>query len=121
MMFPALSKLPSVLFALVVASTATILACSSDNLAVTGPSPEAGLNCGDGAQVCGGACTSLAHDVTNCGACGNVCKAGEVCSSGKCATSCGGGTTQCGTACVTTGTDGANCGACGAACKAGEV
>ena len=115
------SKLRAALCAGALFGSAAIVACGTDNTAVNAPIPEAGLNCGDGAQVCGGACTSLAHDVTYCGACGNTCKAGEVCSSGKCATSCGGGSTQCGSACVTLGSDGANCGACGAACKAGEV
>ena len=116
-----LSKLRGALCAGALLGSAAIVACGSDNTAVNAPTVDGGPNCGDGAQLCSGACTALAHDNTNCGACGNVCKAGEVCSSGQCATSCGGGSTQCGSACVSIQTDGANCGACGAACKVGEV
>ncbi len=98
-----------------------LAACSSSAPVVVDNTVEAGLNCGDGAQVCGTACTVIARDPANCGACGTACKQGEVCSAGKCATSCGGGSTQCGSSCVNTSTDGANCGNCSIACKQGEV
>jgi stigma-specific protein Stig1 len=35
-------------------------------------------------QCCGGACVDTAHDVFNCGTCGNVCAADESCESGQC-------------------------------------
>src|SRR5256885_4937771 len=34
--------------------------------------------------VCNEACTTLARDPTNCGACGHACGAGELCSVGEC-------------------------------------
>jgi hypothetical protein len=34
---------------------------------------------------CAGACVDLAGDATNCGACGNVCAADEICFGGQCA------------------------------------
>jgi len=48
------------------------------------------------AQQCSGVCTNLDTDVSNCGACGNVCPAGDpkagngfvVCKQGTCAVSC---------------------------------
>ncbi len=116
-----LSKMRGALLACAVVSVATVVACSGGNTAVTAPEVDGGLNCGDSAQACGSTCTVLARDPANCGSCGNTCKAGEVCATGKCATSCGGGSTQCGQSCVSVQTDGANCGACAAACKAGEV
>jgi hypothetical protein len=40
-----------------------------------------------GSQVlCGGQCTALATDASNCGACAHVCPAGFACSAGFCAT-----------------------------------
>lgn len=98
---------------------AIIAACSSDP--VVQPPAEAGVNCGDGSQVCGTSCTAIARDAENCGACGKKCGAGEVCSQGACAASCGGGTTKCGTSCVDTKSDGSNCGGCGTKCGATEV
>ncbi len=115
------SKLWGALCAGALAGGAAIVACSSGAVAVTTPDVDGGLNCGDGAQVCGGACATLARDPANCGACGNACKAGQVCSAGTCATSCGGGTSLCAGSCTVLSSDGANCGACANACKAGEV
>jgi len=71
--------------------------------------------------VCSGECSDLQKDPSNCGACGTACKAGELCSQGKCATSCGGGTTQCGQTCTIVADDPANCGACGTACTSGQA
>ena len=80
-----------------------------------------GSVCGPGTTPCGAACTVLAFDPTNCGACGTVCAAGEVCSMGQCAVTCLGGTSQCNDLCVDLQNDPTNCGACGTACQAGQV
>jgi hypothetical protein len=60
----------------------------------------------------------VTSDPMNCGACGNVCAAGQECVSGVC--SCVGSLTLCGSACVDTARDPTNCGACGVACAAGS-
>src|SRR4051812_36431612 len=41
-----------------------------------------------GATLCGEACTNLTFDPANCGVCGTVCAAGELCSAGMCAATC---------------------------------
>ena len=40
--------------------------------------------CGPGTKPCSGTCANLQVDPNNCGACGNKCKPGQVCNSGKC-------------------------------------
>jgi hypothetical protein len=55
-------------------------------------------------------------DNTNCGACGTVCAAGQVCGMGSCATTCAAPLVLCGGACTNTGNDPAHCGACGNVC-----
>ena len=72
---------------------------------------------------CGGgyACTDLANDFYNCGACGNVCdEAGPYeygeCVDGHCFYGCVDGAADCGGTCMDLGTDPANCGACGNVC-----
>lgn len=86
--------------------------------------------CPSAQSLCGDACSTLSKDSQNCGACGNVCAAGEACSAGKCTTDCGGGQNLCGPGdagdaggsyCATFATDNANCGACGNQCPAGEM
>ncbi|MBI4701343.1 MAG: SBBP repeat-containing protein [Deltaproteobacteria bacterium] len=62
-----------------------------------------------------------ALDPANCGACGNACAQGELCSAGNCGLECAGGTTKCGSACVSTQNDPAHCGGCGKACAGGEA
>ena len=67
----------------------------------------------------------MTTDNANCGACGNACGAGQVCSGGICTLTCG-ALTKCtpSTAapyCANTTTDNANCGTCGNACAAGQV
>jgi hypothetical protein len=68
-------------------------------------------------------CANTSTDNANCGMCGNVCDAGQVCTAGTCA--CAPGLTQCptdaGIACVNTGSDNGNCGGCGKACMGGLV
>ena len=40
--------------------------------------------CGTGLSACNNTCVDTRTDTTNCGACGNVCGAGLVCSRGQC-------------------------------------
>ncbi|TKD06489.1 MXAN_6577-like cysteine-rich protein [Polyangium fumosum] len=80
-----------------------------------------GSVCGPGTTLCGEACTVLAFDPTNCGACGKACAAGELCSQGQCGITCLGGTTQCNDLCADLANDPNNCGACGTACAEGQI
>ena len=82
-----------------------------------------GTTCPSGTTMCmtSGICANTTSDPANCGACGTVCTASQVCSMGKCALTCFGGTTACGGSCVNTMNDGSNCGACGTACTGGKV
>jgi len=45
--------------------------------------------CPGGGQVCGGVCTDVASDRTNCGSCGILCSAGQGCFEGQCLTAQG--------------------------------
>lgn len=69
---------------------------------------------------CSGTCKDTSTDEANCGACGNACSAGEVCTNGVCQSQCAGSTTACLGQCVDTQSDVANCGGCGLACASGE-
>jgi Stigma-specific protein, Stig1 len=76
--------------------------------------------CPTGSVSCFGICTAVGKDGLNCGTCGNVCPAGNVCSGGSCAAlTCPTGQTVCGVGCATTATDSNNCGSCGNRCGAG--
>jgi hypothetical protein len=103
-----------------------------DNIAVSGITnkPFAGLVddqgvcslvCPGGLAACGDTCTYLLTDVANCGACGNACAGGSVCTQGQCALSCQAGQTSCGGGCTNLQTDNAHCGDCGNACPTGSV
>lgn len=76
--------------------------------------------CTDPQTACNGACVDLTSDGQNCGACGNVCPAGQGCSAGMCG-ACVAPQVACGTACVVLGTDNKNCGKCGASCGSNQV
>ncbi|MBP6833267.1 MAG: hypothetical protein KA978_20935 [Deltaproteobacteria bacterium] len=72
-------------------------------------------NC-DGAP--GNGCErNLNSDTNNCGACGNVCAGGQLCSAGVCVTTCGSGQTNCSSVCRDLTTDPDACGACGTVCS----
>ena len=98
-------------------------ACSCDATACSGASWEGKRSAG---TVCDNACVDLASDPANCGACGNACAAGLVCTtsdggSTSCASACAGtGQAVCGHACVNLQTHRWNCGACGRSCGSKE-
>jgi len=80
--------------------------------------------CGTSGQVsCDGACVNLASSASNCGACGNACAAGEICSNATCiaasSLACTAPTTNCNGGCFDLRTSASNCGACGNACPVG--
>ena len=87
---------------------------------------EAG-SCPSGQTQCNGACTTLATDPRNCGACGNDCAAGPnvsatgaTCSAGRCAYVCQPAYADCadaGTGCGTFLGATATCGGCSAVCS----
>ncbi len=82
-----------------------------------------GSTCCPGPQ--NGGCKAVATDSKNCGACGHVCKTGEVCAAGSCkcgmAPSCTGGKACCGSGCADIQTDPMNCGKCDNKCPVGKA
>jgi hypothetical protein len=79
-------------------------------------------SCNAGFANCDGTASNgcernLNSDTSNCGACGNVCSAGQLCSAGVCVTSCGSGQTNCSSVCRNLATDPDACGACGTVCS----
>lgn len=64
-------------------------------------------------------CVNTSNDAGNCGACGNACPPGQVCTSGVCG--CPPGLTQCGSLCISVGSDNLNCGSCGNVCPPGSA
>ena len=77
----------------------------------------AGGSCAEGQTDCGGVCVDTCCNNQHCGACGNVCPAGETCFEGICGCPsglcCAEGETICNGTCVATCCDNNNCGACG--------
>lgn len=95
-----------------------LVGCGDD-----GSTPD---GCPSGQTMCGddtASCTNLNFDPDNCGACGNVCMAGEACATGTCVDSadCPGGSVDCGGTCTITNVDRNNCGGCGNVCAADEI
>ena len=85
--------------------------------ATTGTNP-----CGVNAKLCDGVCKITLTDPDNCGACGVVCAADQVCSGGSCSDpfDCSSGFIDCNQTCVDPFTNNANCGSCGNACSSGQ-
>src|SRR5579883_1610869 len=52
--------------------------------AVAGPVTHQEQICTVGTEACDGVCVNLNTDPHNCGACGQVCGAGKICSHGAC-------------------------------------
>ena len=85
-----------------------------------GECAKAGSNgCADGMIPCGGVCVDGSSDNSNCGVCGNICKAGRSCVAGECVVLCDPGWKACGDVCVDVQTDSNNCGECGKVCDLG--
>jgi len=83
---------------------------------------DTGPMCAPGQSTCGtSCCVDLATDSQNCGACGNVCQAGQTCVAGSCSASCPAGLALCNAICTDLQTDRQNCGGCGDACPPGLV
>ncbi len=73
-------------------------------------------HCGDSQAMCTDSsgvdfCATIATDNANCGACGNVCPAGQVCALGQCGVVCAPNLVQCDDRCIDPLTDCAFCGA----------
>ncbi|MEZ4391674.1 MAG: hypothetical protein R3A48_11305 [Polyangiales bacterium] len=77
-------------------------------------------------------CSNTMTDNNNCGGCGRVCCAGNVCAVGMCVNACPAGQTSCppatppvgcfgGGVCRDLRSDAAHCGACGSACPTGQT
>ena len=80
---------------------------------------DRGPMCSTPQVVCGDRCVTTANDPAHCGACGNACRAGEVCAEGSCRIACPAGQSVCGASCVTLDRDPQHCGRCDTACGAG--
>jgi hypothetical protein len=74
-------------------------------------------NCTAAQKACGGQCKTVATDQENCGACGNVCGAGQTCQNGLC--QCSSGLLACNGMCVSS--TATHCGGCNTTCASGQV
>jgi len=77
-------------------------------------------SCGTYQSRCEGTCIPTSTDPDNCGGCGVICSASEVCSGGRCVGECLPGTQACERECVNTRLDNRHCDACNRACPNGE-
>ena len=64
--------------------------------------------------------TDVRENTSHCGACGNPCQPGQVCTAGACADECPAGETKCEDVCADLQTSELHCGACDNACSPGE-
>jgi len=89
----------------------SVVAACGGNVTVTGGAGGTGgacnPACGEGRTCCSGICANLENDPHNCGACGTLCSADELCT-GECAappctTTCSGESLCCGTSCCAQG------------------
>lgn len=87
--------------------------------------------CPGGQLVCGGTCTTVASDPTNCGGCGNVCSSNHItaqaCTTGMCNGNCAAHFGDCNGNKLADGCETdlnsslTNCSACGAACSTNHI
>jgi Stigma-specific protein, Stig1 len=61
---------------------------STADIAVCLAEVQAACACAAGTGYCGGTCVDVSTDANNCGACGNVCAAGDTCQNGACIAPC---------------------------------
>ena len=103
-------------------------------LAGCGPVGAGSVMCAEGFAVCGPhdagpeyvpTCADLSTDPNNCGACGQTCSQGDVCTDGACTTpppmcnggpACSSSSMCCSAGCADLSTDPNNCGSCGRVC-----
>lgn len=93
--------------------TGTFGDCDKDGIG-----PDGKVNCASN-----GCETDLGADPKNCGACGNVCPAGQECRPdqyGRPFCACPAGQSYCDGLCVSFGSDPDNCGGCGISCAKGS-
>jgi hypothetical protein len=109
-----------------------ITAAHAVQIDVVGPPTADQLCAVQGLTDCGGVCVDLSADPYNCGACGRICGAGDICAGEACVagavdvieldnvTVCAAqGLVACGDFCTSTLIDSNNCGACGNSCPLG--
>ncbi|MFK7987845.1 MAG: hypothetical protein AB8I08_17640 [Sandaracinaceae bacterium] len=86
-----------------------------------GSTPDGGgpTGCDLGQTDCSGLCVRTDIDRTNCGGCGVVCPAGEVCDDGTCRGGCLSPRVICDDGCVDPGSDPDHCGGCDQPCPSG--
>jgi hypothetical protein len=94
-------------------------ACNGNTSRLCG-SCGAYICCPAGASCCNGTCTDLNSDANNCGACGYVCSANNICANGTCV-ACIFPFIACGGVCVDPTSDRNNCGGCGQQCADTEA
>jgi hypothetical protein len=81
--------------------------------------PNFGVVCNPGTNACGAGCADFTSDKRNCGACGNACIAGQICSNSTCV--CQKGSVLCDGQCAVLQTDPRNCGKCGNRCDQSDA
>jgi hypothetical protein len=79
--------------------------------------------CKGGKQRCSGRCVDLQTDGRNCGSCGNICDAAELCQDGACIDNgpCPVNQARCEGQCVDIYTEPTDCGGCGTNCAANQI
>ncbi len=92
-----------------------VVGCAA-GLTTCGRTTCGGEDAGPGAR-----CVDTRTDQRNCGRCGEVCPAGQLCSEGRCVMPCTSGFTPCSGTCRDLQTDLTHCGFCGNACSSTQT